>query len=257
MDENKIYLQALFQKAYRDHHDAYNRVATIVENEIYVTHGMIKQFNTASIIQCETIDAIMAMFKKKDEAICEAFHDTNHNSDRYEPRKPCLFSRTNFLQQVKENPNSRDFLGAIFPRNPENIEQTHSMYIVCKDDNVVAIDRYVLLVVRFDNKQVYYFDPTLDPASNNEVILRILEPYDLLFNAFLPRMHEAFLGNWNVVVHPTISYEMLQNDFDCGVYVLSAILLDYFEVPASLHTDMLARFRLKFAHWLSCGQINV
>ena len=246
------YISSLFNKIIRNPADELEVLSTINEYQINVTLQMIKEFAVAQRINLNTMDVILSLFQKNDKIICESHSRVNSERNGYLPRKQCLFTKTNFLPAIMENPNRADFLNMFYHIN-NTIESTHSLYIVCPDNNENNQDRYILLVVRFDTKQIYCFDPKSNPNQIQAQFAR----FQNSLNTFLPRLHDTFNGPWICIAHPNITYQLLENDFDCALYIAYAILLDYYEVPVHLYIDMMERARLKFSHWLLCGEIII
>jgi hypothetical protein len=67
-----------------------------------------------------------------------------------------------------------------------------------------------------------------------------------IINPFLNHFITLHNGIWNVQALTQTYYEVLQNNFDAGIYILNIIYFDVIQCPIYFDEQDIAKFRLQY-----------
>jgi hypothetical protein len=230
--------------------EAGNEIVSRIDN-VEVSKQAIECLNIAKPFTKEFMSIAIQLFRKHNLRICNSHHETNGGQHRYEQRKPSVFCSPDFFNLLKEDPNS-----TTLPQYLQNIDWNASYRIyfpvLYNSENNRNDDEWYLLVVDIIENKIYYVNPRcnmqsipIDDFNRNK-----MQELRAIINPFLNHFITLHNGIWNVQALTQTYYEVLQNNFDAGIYILNIIYFDVVQCPIYFDEQDIAKFRLQYCYWI-------
>jgi hypothetical protein len=213
-----------------------------------ITRNILRQLRIASLLQEDCIYIICQLFNKRDKRICLSHYDVNGTANHYEIFRPSIFLPAIVIRLIQENPN-RDDLNQYLTEGLE-WQNLHRIYFTNKVGNGLD-DSWNLVILDVPSLKIYYIDPKLD------ILLPIsLETTELLtaiktnLTTFMAKITENAGLQLTCERYPHQFFTVLQNDFDCGVYLVATLYFLVQDCPIAFIEQDMIKIRDNIAYWM-------
>jgi hypothetical protein len=219
-------------------------------NNMAVTKDSIMCLNIAQPLTKDLIDVALELFRKHNLRVCNSHHEVNSGQHRYERYKPSIFCSPDLFNSLKNDPTS-----TAIPQYLENVDWNASqrIYIPILLSNQIQAtsDEWYLLIVDITEKKIYYVNPRFNMRmALDQFNTEKMHEFQIIINPFLTNFVTTHAGNWNIDVLNHTYYEVLQNNFDAGIYILNIIYFDLQQCPIYFDEQDIPKFRLQYCYWI-------
>ena len=213
----------------------------------------------------ECMEIFSKLFQHRDNRVAEVHHDVNHQRNSYQK-----FGRTIFLG----NKFCSNLTSTLLPDHIALLVQQHFPREGTIDDDVAYIvlmmntsfvievpdcDSWSMIRIDIRGRCMEYCDPRLDRNSISEFTKTSLQ--NTATNIIQPVLRVIFPtydGMWpiSILQHQFFTPLPVENQSDCGVYLISCIYFSIQSVPIFFDQDCINRLRKQLAYWILCGSLQ-
>lgn len=224
-----------------------------------VTKECYRQLGVNNSLKEDVMDAVAALFQLRDDRISDSHHSVNSNKNNYRLWLRTKYLSASFWRVLLEGAKSIDEVKVeyFFGENWKVEEYRYIViYLNCFDPN--AVDPWAMLRVDLVTHSIEYIDGRIDgrqpviPALN--VFLYLVK--DLL-QPLLLSLVPGFVNDWQCGVFCHTYFELLENQYDSGIYVTAVTYFLSRGVPLFFDRTSVTRLRMNLAYWILVGELPI
>jgi hypothetical protein len=229
------------------------------------TRKLGKQFGIAQPIKIDLMEIILKLLQVRSDSVCDNHAETNRQTRGYIDQslemKKSLYCLPNVTTSLLYRDLNEPIVNPFSQTHPNlDINKIHRMYLTDRASEDVNVDSWILFVIDFTDKKIYYIDPkgVINYDGDIQLIVKnhSKESIEASFNNFLNiSWPDDNLGGFEVAKFPFLEFELQQNDFDSGIYLSTILYFLEMGCPIAFKESYLTHFRKNFAYWLSQGEL--
>ena len=236
--------------------DARTVVAKIDKFE--VTKECFRQLGVNNSLQVNVMDAVASLFQFRDNRISESHHSVNSNRNGYRSWKRSIYLGPSFwdtmLQGMKnvEQLKEEYFFGA-----EKTIDDYIYVYIYLNNFDAISADPWSMIRINLLTHNIEYLDGRI-----NGRVQPLVPEIDIFLNAvkavlqpLLLHLIPSFTNEWQCGVYRETYFELLDNQYDSGVYVAAITYFLSVGVPLYFDRASISRLRMNLAYWILVGEL--
>jgi hypothetical protein len=202
-------------------------------------------------VQAEFMVVVVALFRQRDERICDAHTDVNGAGAHYIPIRCSLYYGPGVLDSLDDEARVDTLLSEDPALEPGHIAGVHNIYLLRKtgrtDDE--SQTSWSLVIVSMLMKQIWF----IDPLGAQDV-----PQFDALHALLRRKMGVEYgLVQWPSIACPTNLCNPIANSFDSAISVLLAMYCVSHDTPNAIREDDIASFCDTVAYWTLTGRLPV
>lgn len=224
-------------------------------NQTVVTRRILHSFRPATNIQKDAMVVLLELLRKRDNRICVAHRDVNHRRSSRSTHLPSIFCQCDTLSAMMQSPTDLAWL-----RNQISLDSWKAaweIYLPIQLENGV----WNLLLIRTKDRKAFLFDPHYDisKSEHRERFGVTLNSYSSMLNTIMPEISAGATpnGSWQCEKFPFEFYEVLENDFDSGLYVFMIMYFLAMDCPLYFEMRNMHHFRKLVVYSVLCEDLGV
>lgn len=226
---------------------------------IVVNKQCFRQLGVNQPLGENVIDAVACLFQLRDDRICESHKSVNSNKQNYQPFQRSKYVRASFWEALLQGMKSVDQLKEEYFGQDWNVENYLHVYIYVTSFDAHSVDPWALLQVNLVTHKIGYLDGRINGRAQ-PVPPELMEFLTMIRNVFQPLLSTlvpAFLNEWQCSVYRETYFELLDNQYDSGVYIAAFTYFLSVEVPLYFNHNSIVRLRMSFAYWILAGALPI
>jgi hypothetical protein len=225
----------------------------------FVTKECYRQLGINQSLKEDIMDAIATLFQLRDDRICESHHSVNSNRHGYRPRKRSKYLGASFWKDLLEGIKSIDQIKFEYFGADWNADHYLHVYLYLNSFDVDSVDPWVLVQVNLENRSLAYVDGRIDGRVQpvQEALAEYLHLVKDLIQPLLITLVPAVMNEWQCAVYRQTYFELLDNQFDSGVYITACTYFLSVGVPLFFDRNSIVRLRMNLAYWMLVGELPI
>ena len=223
-----------------------------------VTKECYRQLGINESVKEKLMDAVASLFQLRDDRIFDSHQSVNSNRNGYRLWKRSIYLGASFWGVLLEGIKSVEQLKEeYFGPDWNNSENYLNVYIYLNSFDGDSVDPWALIQVNVVTHAITYFDGRIDgrvqplPPALVEFLILVKDLLQPLLSALVP----DFTNEWHCVVYRETYFELLDNDFDSGVYITAITYFLSVGVPLFFARNSIVRLRMNLAYWILVGEL--
>lgn len=231
-------------------------VVTSTIKGFVVTKKCYRQLGINQSLKEDVMDAIASLFQIRDDRISDSVNSNRHD---YRPRKRSKYLGASFWKDLLEGIKSIDQIKLEYFGADWNVDNYLYVYMYVNSFDVHSVDPWVLIQVNLVKYSLAYVDGRID--GRVEPVPQALTEYlnlmkDLL-QPLLLTLVPAVTNEWQCTVYRQTYFELLDNQFDSGVYITALTYFLSVGVPLFFDRNSIVRLRMNLAYWMLVGELPI
>lgn len=240
------------QKLVADIHDhSVYRSEDVLGDDIIgkkITPSLLRHLGTGRAIPPDIIEIYCELLSNFDRSCYEAFRDVNSSGKFYTERRCSIFRY--LLPDVIIADGSQRFVESFC----NSWLQCHRVYLFMEGPGRHGERSWILFVVDVSVKKLFWFHPQFHAVGDMPDVVSAFGARVSLFMLEVLQLLQPDNSVWPFVLYavPGLSgsggYQLLENDFDSGVYVITACNYLLRDVPPIFQEEDMRLFRQKICY---------
>ena len=232
-------------------------VSTI--NGFDVTKECFRQLGVHQSLKEGVMDAVASLFQLRDDRIVDSHHSVNSNRNGYRPRKRCKYLGASFWRVLLEGTKSIDQIQLEYFGADWNVDNYLHVYLYLSSFDADSVDPWVLVQINLETHHIVYVDGRIDGRVQPvpQALVQYLNLVKDLLQPLLSVLVPAFTNEWQCTVYRETYFELLNNQFDSGVYVTALTYFLSVRVPLFFNHNSIVRLRMNLAYWILVGELPI
>jgi hypothetical protein len=225
-----------------------------------VTKDCFRQLGLNNSLKEIVMDAIAALFQLRDDRISDSHHSVNSNRNGYRVRKRSLYLSASFWRVLLEGTKSVDdlkeeyFLGADW-----KVDEYLYLYIYLNSFDAGSADPWAMIRINLVTHRIVYVDGRIDGRIQplSPALAHFLGLVNALLKPLLSYLFPGFTNEWQCEVYRETFFELLDNQYDSGLYVTAVTYYFSIGVPLFFDRNSITRLRMNLAYWMLVGELPI
>ena len=225
-----------------------------------VTKDCFRQLGLNNSLGEIVMDAIAALFQLRDDRISDSHHSVNSNRNGYRVRKRSLYLSASFWRVLLEGTKSVDnlkeeyFFGADW-----KVDEYLYLYIYLNSFDASSADPWAMIRINLVTHRIVYVDGRIDGRIQPlpPALAHFLGLVNALLQPLLLYLFPGFTNEWQCEVYRETFFELLDNQYDSGLYVTAVTYYFSIGVPLFFDRNSITRLRMNLAYWMLVGELPI
>lgn len=236
--------------------------ATVVSEikDFKVTKGCYRQLGVNNSLTGNVMDAVAALFQLRDDRISDSHQSVNRNRHGYRLWKRSIFLGPSFWRLILEgniaNNQIKDdfFFGADW-----NAEHYQYIYMFVNSFDAASVDPWALIQIDLVTHKIEYLDGRINGRQLpvHAELVQFLQLVKMVLKPLLLFLIPEYTNEWHCDVHRETYFELLDNQFDSGIYVAATTYFLSVGVPLFFERNSIVRLRMNLAYWMLVGELPI
>lgn len=225
-----------------------------------VTKGCYKQLGLNNSLTENVMDAVAALFQLRDDRISDSHQSVNSNRHGYRLWKRSIYLGPSFWRLILEGNLADDqikdkyFFGADW-----KAENYQYIYMCVNSFDATSVDPWALIQINLVSHKIEYLDGRINGRQLPVLagLVQFLQLVKMVLKPLLLSLIPEFTNEWHCEAHHETYFELLDNQFDSGVYVAAVTYFLSVGVPLFFDRNSIARLRMNLAYWMLVGELPI
>ena len=224
-----------------------------------VNKQCFRQLGVHEPMKENVIDAVVALFQLRDDRIFESHTSVNSNRHGYRPWQRSIYLRASFWEALIQGIKSLDQLREEYFGQDWIVDNYLHIYIYVNSFDAASVDPWALLQVNLVTHNIVYFDGRnngrAEPVPPG--LMTFLTMVRDILQPLLSTLVPAFNLQWQCTSFRQTYFELLDNNYDSGVYITAITYFLSVGVPLYFDRNSIARLRMNLAYWILVGSLPI
>jgi len=222
-----------------------------------VNKQSFRQLGVHEPLKDNVMDAVACLFQLRDDRISESHKSVNSNRHGYQAWQRSIYLRSSFWEALLQGIKSVDQLKEEYFGHDWNVEDYLHVYIYMNSFDAASVDPWALVQVNLVTHKLVYLDGRIDgrtqpvPPELLAFLAMIKDVLQPLLSSLLP----TFNNEWQCSVYRETYFELLDNPYDSGVYIVALTYYLSVGVPLFFNRNSIVRLRMSLAYWILVGAL--
>jgi hypothetical protein len=225
-----------------------------------VTKDCFRQLGLNNSLKEIVMDAIAALFQLRDDRISDSHHSVNSNRNGYRVRKRSLYLSASFWRVLLEGTKSvEDLKEEYFFGADWKVDEYLYLYIYLNSFDAGSADPWAMIRINLVTHRIVYVDGRIDGRIQPlpPALAHFLGLLNALLQPLLSYLFPGFTNEWQCEVYRETFFELLDNQYDSGLYVTAVTYYFSIGVPLFFDRNSIARLRMNLAYWMLVGELPI